>query len=671
MLLTAFRDNIATLESRIKQWKEKCKKLEAQNLELAEKMTSGTKDSSETMHNLVNEKEALVAKIAQLAENKESLASKNNQLQDKLSTIESEVKKLRDELTKKNDEVNKLKQEGPALARMRQEEMAAAIAAAAAVNQAASSSNPVEKASAADKLAEKMARRSSSLYVTTKKEGVDTVVNAHVPTINEVEIAATAASAVAPISTSNGINGTTKETTIPEPQVESIMVSKPKSRRRMSSTQLQAVAADPIQKRATMSAATMSPTRLNALQSKSRTNRISMLMRTTTSDTNREKLATMLGNPGLEYELINGLIKNLTVPMADLNVRLAAKEILFPSHLVGLIIAQMWSYSLIEPMKKVLYGVLKTLQLQVTQFDIDYSFAFWFANVIELHSILTNVETLMSNTDSPHSTEIRRIVAEVKGDLRQLAVQIATGWLKILLGRMNKLVVPGVLESQSLPGFVCNIQSSGGFFTKMLGGGTSDISVDAVLNFLTKLWKIIQFYFIDAEIGKNIVLEILDNVGMFAFNQLLVKRNFCSWKRGMQIQYNVTRIEEWCKTHSIQQQSLNLERLMQAAKLLQLQKKTSQDVDVMYEVCYLLNPQQMKKLLSIYAVSDYENPIGQDVLTEVGNRPNPTNDNSLFLEAKPRLENTAFAMGRPAVTVENYLPEWLDLPKLRLIISIS
>jgi myosin-5 len=627
-------------------------------------MMSGTKDSSEVMQNLLHEKEALVAKVAQLAENKESLASKCNVLQDKVGNMEGELKKLREDLQKKNEEVNKMKQEGPALAKVRQEEMAAAIAAAAA-----HAAPPTQAAQvvAADRATDKMARRSSSLYVTTKKEGVETVVNAHVPTINEVEIAATAATT---INGTSGTNGTAP--TINEPQVESIVVSKPKSRRRMSSTQLQTVATDHIQKRATISAATMSPTRLRALENKSRANRISMLMRSSTAtDSNREKLAAMLGSPGLEYELINGLIKNLTVPMADLNVRLAAKEILFPSHLIGLTIAQMWSYSLIEPMKKVLYGVLKTLQLQVTQFDIDYSFAFWFANVIELHSILTNVETLMSGTDSPHSTEIRRIVAEVKGELRQLAVQIATGWLKILLGRMNKLVIPGVVESQSLPGFTCTLQSSGGFVTKIMGGGQSDVTVDAVLNFLTKLWKIIQFYFIDQEIAKNIVLEILDSIGMTAFNQLLVRKNFCSWKRGMQIQYNVTRVEEWCKTHSIHQQSLNLERLMQAAKLLQLQKKTSQDVDVMFEVCYLLNPQQMKKILGIYAVSDYENPIGGEVLQEVGSRPNTTNDNGLFLEVKPRLENTAFAMGRPAVTVENYLPEWLDLPKVRLVITMS
>ena len=45
----------------------------------------------------------------------------------------------------------------------------------------------------------------------------------------------------------------------------------------------------------------------------------------------------------------------------------------------------------------------------------------------------------------------------------------------------------------------------------------------------------------------------------------------------MQIQYNITRIEEWCKSHDMPEGTLQLEHLMQATKLLQL-KKVSQSV---------------------------------------------------------------------------------------------
>lgn len=43
----------------------------------------------------------------------------------------------------------------------------------------------------------------------------------------------------------------------------------------------------------------------------------------------------------------------------------------------------------------------------------------------------------------------------------------------------------------------------------------------------------------------------------------------------MQIQYNITRIEEWCKSHNMPEGTLQLEHLTQATKLLQLKKASN------------------------------------------------------------------------------------------------
>lgn len=50
----------------------------------------------------------------------------------------------------------------------------------------------------------------------------------------------------------------------------------------------------------------------------------------------------------------------------------------------------------------------------------------------------------------------------------------------------------------------------------------------------------------------------------------------------MQIQYNITRIEEWCKSHDMPEGTLHLEHLMQAIKLLQL-KKVGEKLPVILE----------------------------------------------------------------------------------------
>lgn len=93
----------------------------------------------------------------------------------------------------------------------------------------------------------------------------------------------------------------------------------------------------------------------------------------------------------------------------------------------------------------------------------------------------------------------------------------------------------------------------------------------------------------------------------------------------MQIQYNITRIEEWCKSHDMPEGTLQLEHLMQATKLLQLKKvsvlallhrrrtcltyitqSTPADIEIIYDVCWMLTPTQIQRMCTNYYVADYE-----------------------------------------------------------------
>lgn len=74
----------------------------------------------------------------------------------------------------------------------------------------------------------------------------------------------------------------------------------------------------------------------------------------------------------------------------------------------------------------------------------------------------------------------------------------------------------------------------------------------------------------------------------------------------MQIQYNITRLEEWCKAHDVSEATNQLEHLMQATKLLQLKKATLEDIKIIYDVCWFLAPTQVQKLIQNYSVADYE-----------------------------------------------------------------
>lgn len=72
----------------------------------------------------------------------------------------------------------------------------------------------------------------------------------------------------------------------------------------------------------------------------------------------------------------------------------------------------------------------------------------------------------------------------------------------------------------------------------------------------------------------------------------------------MQIQYNITRIEEWCKSHNMPEGTLQLEHLMQATKLLQLKKvsREKQCTSTLDLIVHDLRPlQRILKSFTMYA----------------------------------------------------------------------
>jgi myosin heavy subunit len=78
----------------------------------------------------------------------------------------------------------------------------------------------------------------------------------------------------------------------------------------------------------------------------------------------------------------------------------------------------------------------------------------------------------------------------------------------------------------------------------------------------------------------------------------------------LQINYNITRIEEWCKSHDMPEGTLQLEHLQQATKLLQLKKATIADIEIIFDICWMLTPTQIQKLInvrSLIIIIDFSN----------------------------------------------------------------
>ncbi|KAF2404555.1 putative myosin heavy chain [Trichodelitschia bisporula] len=375
---------------------------------------------------------------------------------------------------------------------------------------------------------------------------------------------------------------------------------------------------------------------------------------------------------GLNEEVTVGLIKNLKIPLPSGTPPPSDKEVLFPAYLINLVTSEMWNNGFVKESERFLANVMQSIQQEVMQHDGDEAInpgAFWLSNVHEMLSFVFLAEDWYEQQKTDNY-EYDRLLEIVKHDLESLEFNIYHTWMKVLKKKLHKMIVPAIIESQSLPGFVTN--EGNRFLGKLLASSsTPAYSMDNLLSLLNNVYRAMKAYYLEDSIITQTVTELLRLVGVTAFNDLLMRRNFLSWKRGLQINYNITRIEEWCKSHDMPEGTLQLEHLMQATKLLQLKKATLNDIEIIQDICWMLSPNQIQKLLNQYLVADYEQPINGEIMKAVASRVTEKSD-VLLLTAVDMEDSGPYEIAEPRVitALETYTPSWLQIPRLRRLAEI-
>ncbi|RAK72453.1 type V myosin [Aspergillus fijiensis CBS 313.89] len=360
----------------------------------------------------------------------------------------------------------------------------------------------------------------------------------------------------------------------------------------------------------------------------------------------------------LNEEVTMGLIRNLKIPLPSSTPPPTEKEVLFPAYLINLVTSEMWNNGFVKESERFLANVMQSIQQEVMQHDGDDAVnpgAFWLSNVHEMLSFVFLAEDWYE-AQKTDNFEYDRLLEIVKHDLESLEFNIYHTWMKVLKKKLFKMIVPAIIESQSLPGFVTS--ETNRFLGKLLPSNNNPAySMDNLLSLLNNVYKAMKAFYLEESIITQTVTELLRLVGVTAFNDLLMRRNFLSWKRGLQINYNITRIEEWCKSHDMPEGTLQLEHLMQATKLLQLKKATLNDIEIIQDICWMLSPNQIQKLLNQYLVADYEQPINGEIMKAVASRVTEKSD-VLLLTPVDMEDSGPYEIAEPRVitALETYTP---------------
>ena len=282
-----------------------------------------------------------------------------------------------------------------------------------------------------------------------------------------------------------------------------------------------------------------------------------------TENIEQELIDILSDEDGLNEEITLGLIKALKIPLPTQTPPPSEKEVLFPAYLINLVTSEMWNNGFVKESERFLANVMSNIQQEVMQHEGEDAIipgAFWLSNVHEILSFVFLAEDWYE-AQKDENYEYARLLEIVKHDLESLEFNIYHTWMKVLKKKLQKMIVPAIIESQSLPGFVTN--ESNRFLGKLLQSSNAPaFSMDNLLSLLNNVFKAMKAFNLEETIIQQAVTELLRLVGVTAFNDLLMRRNFLSWKRGLQINYNITRIEEWCKSHDMPEGTLQLEHLM-------------------------------------------------------------------------------------------------------------
>ncbi|KAG1849065.1 myosin 5 [Suillus tomentosus] len=401
-------------------------------------------------------------------------------------------------------------------------------------------------------------------------------------------------------------------------------------------------------------------------------------------DLAEEKIKLMQDTKRLDEDVLVGLIRGLKIPAPSLTNPSAVKEILFPANLISLVTNEMWKYGLISESERFLANIMESIQAHVMSFSGEDSIIpgiYWLSNVHEMLSFIYVAESDMLQGIGPGEenavrefdwNDYERLVTVVKHDLGSLEYNIYHTWMLETKKRLAKMVVPALIESQSLPGFTTS-DGGGRLFNRLLNTNSQPAySMDDILNLLNIVWKSLKSYYMEDSVVQQVMAELLKLIGVTSFNDLLMRRNFSSWKRAMQIQYNITRIEEWCKSHDMPEGTLQLEHLMQAIKLLQLKKATPADIEIIYDVCWMLSPMQIQRMCTNYYVAEYENPISPEILRVVASRvqANDRNDHLLLSPESEEVGPFEPPWPREVSGLETYVPAYLNVSHLRRLAAL-
>uniref|UniRef100_A0A663NDQ8 Myosin VB n=1 Tax=Athene cunicularia TaxID=194338 RepID=A0A663NDQ8_ATHCN len=318
-------------------------------------------------------------------------------------------------------------------------------------------------------------------------------------------------------------------------------------------------------------------------------------------------------------------------------------------------------------------GIKKVLKKHNNDFEMT---SFWLANTCRLLHCLKQYSGdegfMTQNTPKQNEHCLKNFdLTEYRQVLSHLSIQIYQQLIKVAEGILQPMIASAMLENESIQG-LSSVKSMGyRNRSSSMADGDSSYSLDAVIRQLNMFHSIMCDQGLDPEIVQQIFRQLFYMISAITLNNLLLRKDVCSWSTGMQLRFNINQLEEWLHGKNLQQSGAaqTLEPLIQAAQLLQLKKKTSEDAEAICSLCTSLTTQQIVKILNLYTpMHEFEERVTvafiRNIQTHLQERKDPP---QLLLDFK-HMFPVLFPFNPSSITMDSiHLPASLNLEFLRKV----
>uniref|UniRef100_A0A673JZA9 Unconventional myosin-Va-like n=1 Tax=Sinocyclocheilus rhinocerous TaxID=307959 RepID=A0A673JZA9_9TELE len=250
--------------------------------------------------------------------------------------------------------------------------------------------------------------------------------------------------------------------------------------------------------------------------------------------------------------------------------------------------------------------------------------SFWLANTCRFLHCLRQYsgEKAYAKHNTPRQNEhclTNFDLSEYRQVLSDLGIQIYQQLIRVIENILHPKIAPAMLEQETIQG-VMGVKPTGMRKRTPSFHEEGSHSLESILKQLDVFYYTLLQHGNDTELVRQVIKQQFYVICSVTLNNLLLRKDMCSWSKGLQIRYNVCQLEEWLLDKDLQGSGAreSLEPLIQAAQLLQIKKKSQDDAGAICTMCTALTTEQIVKILRLYTpVNEFEERVSISFIKSV------------------------------------------------------